>query len=231
MRPKGSFDPNILGFDTSGAWVSVGLWCNGDLGSTTEAMARGQAERLMPMIGAQLKLAGGSTANLDLIAVGVGPGNFTGTRIAVAAARGLSLSLRIPAVGISLFETLLNPSDPDAEPAVIVSLAAPREQAYVQLFRYGLAAGPAGLIDPMEPPSDLGQPGNVTVCGYQAEAIARPFHANWRSAVPQAPGLAVARMANVRRQRGIDLGPRPSPLYVKPPDAAPSRASAPVIVP
>lgn len=69
-------------------------------------MAKGQAERLMPMLEEMLSEAGLAWGDLGLIGVGVGPGNFTGTRIAVAAARGLALGLGVPAVGVSGFDVV-----------------------------------------------------------------------------------------------------------------------------
>jgi len=59
-------------------------------------MTKGQAERLFPMIDETLQTAGLSLKDLDAISVATGPGNFTGVRICVSAARGLALSLGIP---------------------------------------------------------------------------------------------------------------------------------------
>lgn len=68
-------------------------------------MARGQAETLMGLLCEVLEQAQLSWSNLDAIGVGTGPGNFTGIRISVSAARGIGLGLRIPVVGVSLFDT------------------------------------------------------------------------------------------------------------------------------
>ena len=54
-------------------------------------MARGHAEALMPMVAEVMQESGTAFASLDLIAATVGPGSFTGVRIAIAAARGLAL--------------------------------------------------------------------------------------------------------------------------------------------
>jgi len=67
------------------------------LAETTEPMVRGQAERLFPMIEDLLLSAGVTWPEIDTIGVGTGPGNFTGIRISVSAARGLALALGIPA--------------------------------------------------------------------------------------------------------------------------------------
>lgn len=94
-----------LGFDTSAAHVAAALLSGDDvLAVQGDLMAKGQAEHLMPMIEEMLSISGKSWQDLDRIGVGVGPGNFTGIRIAVSAARGLGLSLNIPAVGVNGFE-------------------------------------------------------------------------------------------------------------------------------
>lgn len=96
-----------LAFDTSAAHCAAAL-VFGDtvLAAKQEEMSRGQAERLFPLIEDVLSDAGRNLSDLDVIGVGTGPGNFTGIRIAVAAARGLALSLRIPAIGVGSCEAL-----------------------------------------------------------------------------------------------------------------------------
>lgn len=87
-------------------------------------MATGQAERLVPLLEDLLGAAGLGWGSIGLIAVGTGPGNFTGIRIGVALARGLALGLGVPAVGVTGFEAL----GEDA-PATI---PAPRGQVYLK---------------------------------------------------------------------------------------------------
>lgn len=98
-------NPVGLGFDTSAAHSAAALICGDQvLASRHEDMAKGQAERLFPLLEELLAQAGLDWPDLAVIGVGTGPGNFTGIRIAVAAARGLALSLGIPAIGISATE-------------------------------------------------------------------------------------------------------------------------------
>lgn len=96
-----------LGFDTSAAHCAAAL-VSGEavIAVRAEAMARGQAEALMPMLEALLAEADLGWRELGVIGVGIGPGSFTGTRIAVAAARGLALGLAIPAVGVCSLEAV-----------------------------------------------------------------------------------------------------------------------------
>jgi len=119
--------PLILGFDTSGPHVSAALLRgNETLALISEDMKRGQAERLIPMLEETLVQGQVTWADLSAIGVGIGPGNFTGIRISVSAARGLALGLAIPAVGVSSFEaTSLDETAPH-----IATVPAPREQVY-----------------------------------------------------------------------------------------------------
>ncbi|MEM9717349.1 MAG: tRNA (adenosine(37)-N6)-threonylcarbamoyltransferase complex dimerization subunit type 1 TsaB [Pseudomonadota bacterium] len=123
---------NILAFDTSAAHCAVGLlWDGAMVVDRVEPMQKGQGEALLPLIEAALD--GRDRTKLQAIAVGIGPGNFTGTRIGVATARGLSLSLGIPAIGISNFELLYHPyATPDGVHQR--ALSAPRDSIYAQDF-------------------------------------------------------------------------------------------------
>ena len=86
---------NILALDTSmGVCGAAVLLAGGDAQRTVlceESMARGHAEALMPMVAEAMAGAGIDFAELDLIAATLGPGSFTGVRIAIAAARGFAL--------------------------------------------------------------------------------------------------------------------------------------------
>lgn len=70
-------------------------------------MKKGQAELLFEVIEDALKQAKIEKTRIELIVVGIGPGNFTGIRIGLAAAKGLSLSLKVPISGVNSFQASL----------------------------------------------------------------------------------------------------------------------------
>lgn len=213
--------PLVLGFDTSGPYVSAVLLRGTEiLTDLYENMARGQGEALFPLLEDMLDRSGASWRELDALGVGIGPGNFTGIRISVSAARGLALSLGIPAVGVSLLEAVALQTDGP----VLSCLSAPREQAYLQ--GHGTEADiPAQFLPVADVPMDWAQSG-LTCIGSAADAVAERLGAAPTPA-RYPPGSAVARLAAKRWQ---DDPHPPAPLYLKPADAAPARDTAPVML-
>lgn len=211
----------ILGFSTSGPYCGAALFSDGDvIAARHEEIAKGQAERLMPMIEEVLAEAGADYGALEAIGVGAGPGNFTGIRISVSAARGLALGLGIPAVGVSLLEALaLDHAGP-----VLASISAGRGHVYLQRFGDGADRGPDLVA--LDDVADWRYPG-LTCIGNHADEIAGRIGARSGPA-PYYPASAVARIAATRWQ---DDPPRPAPIYLRAPDAAPGRDQPPKILP
>lgn len=206
-------EPLVLGFDTSAAHCAAAL-VRGDtvLAARAEDMAKGQAERLMPLLEELLFDAGLNWHDLDALGVGTGPGNFTGVRISVAAARGLALGLGIPAVGVSVFEALAQ----GAPRPVAVALDARRDEAYAQLFPATGAEAPT-----LTPAADLAQ----ALAGVPVIGLALPHSAPLAPRHPLAVAVALVAAAKL----GTDQ-PRPAPLYLRGADAAPSSDPPPVIL-
>src|SRR5262245_23953927 len=94
---------NILAFDCCFGAVSAAVrYADGGVRSERyEALSGGNAERLFPLVEQVLDEAKLQMSEVDRIAVTLGPGTFTGVRVGVAAARGLSLGLHKPVVGIT----------------------------------------------------------------------------------------------------------------------------------
>ena len=108
----------VLGFDTATPATTVAL-AQGDTYVRIEARndpepgeRPGHATRLLPLIAEVMERAGVGWEELDRLAVGVGPGSFTGLRIGLATARSLAQSRGLPLVGVSSLEALAKGSDP-----------------------------------------------------------------------------------------------------------------------
>ncbi len=182
-------------------------------------MAKGQAERLVPMLEEMLARAGVGWRDLAALGVGIGPGNFTGVRISVAAARGLALALGIPAVAVSGLEaTALSLPRP-----LLVVEDARRGECYAQEF--GPESAPR-LVSIEVLLAGLAAGQLVTGSGAAALLAAMPALRLLHPAMPLPE--AIARLAAARR---LLPGPRPAPLYLRSADAALPAEPAPVIVP
>jgi tRNA threonylcarbamoyl adenosine modification protein YeaZ len=196
----------VLAFDCSAAHCAAALLSDGRvLVSVQEPMETGQAERLMPLLEEMLAEQGLGWRDLGGIGVGTGPGNFTGVRIAVSAARGLALGLGIPAVGVTVLEARAF-----GLPGVTVIEDARRGEVYLAM---------PGGVPRLARLDEIGPGGPVT-----GSAAAQTGRAVVATAVPLAE--AIARIAAGR------LGtrqPRPAPFYLRGPDAALPTDPPPVI--
>jgi len=169
-------------------------------------MHKGQAERLFPLL--EQVLAENDKHWSDLVAIGVcvGPGNFTGVRISVAAARGLALSLDIPAVGISKLEAMAY----GTKGRVSAILDARRERVYMQSFDNGLTLGAPHMIALLDIYDHL--EADEVVRAIADEALNVPNTQTVDKLV-----VAVGHLAVERRDQ---KQPRPAPLYLRSADAA-----------
>ena len=107
-----------VAFDTATAVATSALvdtGSNGHLEVLGERCSR--AQTLLEDVDALLRQAGAHPSDLDRLAVGLGPGSFTGVRIGLAAARGLALSLELPGSGVSTLAALAAGA-PEALPVV-----------------------------------------------------------------------------------------------------------------
>jgi tRNA threonylcarbamoyl adenosine modification protein YeaZ len=224
----------ILALDTAGDNCAVALARTGDgsslLARRCEAIGRGHAERLMPMIGEALAEAGLTYADLERIAVTTGPGSFTGTRIGVAAARGLALALAIPAVGISVLDALIEAAPGKENGLVVAALDARRGEIYAEAVTAG--SGEIMLDAQVTTAAELaqaiagldGEP--VVLTGSAASEVARMLD---EAGISAAIGSEAAS-ADIGTVAVLGLltesGSPPVPLYLRPPDAKPQTGMA-----
>src|SRR5690242_3367222 len=113
-------------FDTDGGKI---------LASESQMMSRGHAEALMPLVARVMDKADVEFANLDRVAVTVGPGSFTGVRVGISAARGIALAAGKPAVGIPTLVAFAAPqvANPDGAD-IVAAIDARHGHVYLQIF-------------------------------------------------------------------------------------------------
>jgi tRNA threonylcarbamoyladenosine biosynthesis protein TsaB len=193
----------------------------------SQAMDRGHAERLFAMIADALSEAGLTVGSMDRIAVTVGPGSFTGIRVALAAARGLALATGRPVVGVGTLEALRAscPEPPDGP--VLAAIDARRGEVYAALFDRDGDVLEAPFVDDAE--GVLARTGDraAVVIGSGAPILAHAAAVSGRRVPPVVPlagpdPLAVARLG---ASRPIPDRP-PGPVYLRAPDAKPQAPQA-----
>lgn len=208
---------NVLGLDTAATATAVALRLTGgeQLEARDDPVAHarpGHTSTLLPLAAALLDRAGLRWGELDAIAVGLGPGTFTGLRVGVATARGLAQSLGIAAIGVPSLHALALPALRGADTRkarVLTVLDARRGEAFLAAY-----APPAqgGAGDRGHAPVELLAPVPV-----RPELLAQHVHA-LASATGTGPGdwLAVGDgallFADELAAAGVRLAAADSPL-------------------
>lgn len=122
---------HILALETSTEFCSVALSQDGRITSRSELAGQRHSELLIAMLDEVLSEAGMTLAQLDGIAFGMGPGSFTGVRIACGAAQGLALGADLPVVGVCTLQALAQASGHDK---VIAALDARMGALYLAAY-------------------------------------------------------------------------------------------------
>ena len=125
-----------LAFDTATSVATSALVDDGEV--LGERMSR--AQTLLEDVDALLRQGGAHPGDLDALAVGIGPGSFTGVRIGLAAARGLALSLDLPGAGVSTLDALAA-----GAPGALPVIDAKRREVFAVVGGEPRALAPADL--------------------------------------------------------------------------------------
>lgn len=153
-----------LGIDTATAIASVGLVTDDAVLVRSRPMASSHARTLLPLIDEVLAGAGIPVADVDLLAVSIGPGSFTGLRIGLAVAKGLALATGVAVVGVPTLEAYAVALG--ARPGTVWPvLDARKGEVYAAGYRWDggtvhevaapAALPPAALATRLEPPATL----------------------------------------------------------------------------
>jgi len=134
----------LLAIETSTEACSIALWIDGDVRERHELAPRRHAELALAWCDGLLAEAGVAKRALDAIAVGRGPGAFTGVRLAVALAQGMALALDRPVVPVSSLAALALEA-PEDEAAILAVIDARMGEVYAACYRRDDAGGLVAL--------------------------------------------------------------------------------------
>lgn len=128
---------NVLSLETSTEYCSVSLFQNGkELYGAIFFLHQTHSRSLAVLAEKAIRIAGVSWSELSAVAIGKGPGSYTGLRIATSLAKGICLAQNIPLISVSTLRNLAFQafeSQPNAELA-LVSIDARRMEVYMAIF-------------------------------------------------------------------------------------------------
>lgn len=212
----------ILAFETATEACSVALSIDGELRERFEIAPRRHAELALPWAEGLLAEAGIAKSQLDAIAVGRGPGAFTGVRLAIAIAQGIALALDKPVVPISTLAALAMRGE---GPRVLAAIDARMGEVYAAAFRREGEEMVAQSAETVGAPETVRLPdvdsdwegvgtGFAAAEAYLQRNLASRLRRVDAAALPHAAD--VARLAAVVFARGESVAPeRLEPAYLR----------------
>ena len=222
----------VLAIDTAlnGCVTGVLDTDSGECFAISEQMARGQAEKLVPLIQAVLVKARLDFPDLGLIATTVGPGAFTGLRIGLSTARAMGLALNIPVVGVTTLSVLAAAylSQHRIDKNFLVLIETKRSDFYGQYFSPmgNTLSEPFALSAEVIADTYLDQP--VVLVGDANDRFLSLLPADKKGLIQAVAGFEVpdadfiSRIAYARYESG-DTDSVPEPLYLRGADVSQSK--------
>ena len=218
----------IVGFDTSTAATSVCvLKPDGETFEHVPPAERllqppGHSRELLPLVRELMERAAVGWKDVDAIAVGVGPGTFTGLRIGVATARALATAANVPIHPVSSLTALAQ------GPGVTLALIdARRGELFGALYEQGVPATEPFVTTPEQLAERVGRPLATAVAAGDGSIRFRSYlEAAGVRVPPDGSELHVVRAFHVCRLAARVPAERPEavlPTYIRDPDAKPSQ--------
>jgi tRNA threonylcarbamoyladenosine biosynthesis protein TsaB len=220
----------VVGFDTSTAATSVCvLRSDGEVFEHRPPAERllappGHSRELLPAIADLMERAGVEWGDVGAVAVGVGPGTFTGLRIGVATARALATAARVPVHPISSLAALAAGID---EPLALPLIDAKRGELFGALFEHGEPVGAPFVARPEQVQERSGRElANAVAVGDGSIRFREVLEAAGMRVPPDSSELHVVRALHICRLSALIPPERPEavlPTYIRDPDAEPSQ--------
>jgi tRNA threonylcarbamoyladenosine biosynthesis protein TsaB len=211
----------LLAFETATEACSVAVYSNGEVCERFELAPRRHAELSLPWAQQLLAEAGIAKSQLDAIAVGRGPGAFTGVRLAIALAQGIALALDRPVVPVSTLAALAMRADGER---ILAAIDARMGEVYFAAFTRAdgtlTALSPERVAKPDAVPVPDGDGWHGVGTGFSAVESTLRQHLSARLATVDAQALPhaadVARLAAVAFARGEVVAPEfVEPAYLR----------------
>jgi tRNA threonylcarbamoyladenosine biosynthesis protein TsaB len=191
----------------------------------SQAMKRGHAEALMPLIGRVMKASGIGFAALDRIAVTTGPGSFTGLRVGLSAARGIALASGKPVVGLTTLAAYAAPIvSQNAGRPVMSAVDARHDHVYFQVVSGDGGALILPRVAPIDEALGASRFGATHLVGNAAKILADrwPAEAPPPFQVDDQPAPDITWLAWLGAAVDPDTAPA-RPHYLRAPDAKPQK--------
>jgi tRNA threonylcarbamoyl adenosine modification protein YeaZ len=207
----------MLAMDTATPAMTVALHDGSRvLAGQTTVSSRRHGELLAAMIEQVLAAGGAARGDLDAIAVGTGPGPYTGLRAGLVTARVLASALAVPAVGVCTLDVIARSAAPAAagHEFIVASDARRKEVYWARYAPTGERLGEPAVALPAALAAQI--PASCPVAGQGPELYPGLGGTPIPPRYPDAGQLA--EIAAGRLARGAPAGP-PEPLYLRRPDA------------
>lgn len=210
----------ILALETSTELGSCALWRDGEVVEKFCPTGRSHSETLLPLVRDLLRDAGLKVSQLDAIAFGVGPGAFTGLRIACGAAQGLAVAADIPLIPVTSLEAMAVLTGAERVLAVLdARMGEVYSGRYVRVADGYRLDGEIYVASPAATalPGDSGW----LACGNAPVAYPALLERLTTAGIDVQPGVlptasALARLAAPRAVRGEGIDPAlAAPLYIR----------------
>lgn len=218
----------ILALDTALGLCSACVY-DGETGQILSAeslvMDKGHAESLLPLVERVVSRIPDKFRSIERVAVSIGPGSFTGLRVALAAARAFGLALRVPVVGVTTLSAFALPYLFDESRRVIASVIDARHaHLYAQVMGHDGQILVAPDVMSITSMADGLAGKRIRVVGNGARLLEAVLVDRGDDVICDGdfPGPDIAAIAQLGMIATPHLSP-PTPMYLKPPDALPQQ--------